>query len=33
MMKKTWKKTETLAYTYSSESTQELPNEYQHDKV
>ena len=31
---KTWKITETLAYGYSYESTQqELSNEYQHDRV
>ena len=34
MIKKTWEITETLAYGYSSESTQrELSNEYQHDRV
>ena len=34
MVQKNWKMTETLAYGYSSESTQqELSNEYQHDKV
>ena len=34
IMQKTWKMTETLAYEYSSESTQwELSNEYQHDRV
>ena len=33
-MQKTLKMTETLAYKYSSESTQwELSDEYQHDKV
>ena len=33
-MQKTSKMTETLAYRYSSESTQqELSNEYQHDRV
>ena len=33
-MQKTFKMTETLAYGYSSESTQqELSNEYQHDRV
>ena len=33
-MQKTLKMTETLAYEYSSETTQlELSNEYQHDKV
>ena len=33
-MLKTWKRTETLAYWYSSESTQrELCNEYQYDRV
>ena len=33
-MKKNWKMTETLAYGYSSESTQwELPDEYQHDEM
>ena len=34
MMQKNMKMTETLAYGYSSESTQrELSNEYQHDQV
>ena len=34
MKQKTWKITETLAYGYSSESTQwELSNEYQHGRV
>ena len=34
MMQKPWKVTETLAYGYSSDSTQrELPNEYQYDRV
>ena len=34
MMQKSWKIIETLAYGYSSESTQrELSNEYQHDRV
>ena len=34
MVQKTWKMAETLAYGYSSESTQwELSNEYQHDMV
>ena len=34
MMQKTWKMIETLAYGYSSESTQrELSNEYQHNRV
>ena len=33
-MQKIWKITETLAYGYSSESTeQELSGEYQHDRV
>ena len=34
MMQKTWKITETLAYRYSSESTQwELSNEYHHNRI
>ena len=34
MMQKTWKTTGTLAFGYSSESTQwELSNEYQYDRV
>ena len=34
MMQNIWKMTETLAYGYSSKSTQrELSNEYQHDRV
>ena len=34
MMQKNWKMIETMAYGYSSESTQqELSNEYQYDRV
>ena len=34
MMQNTWEMAETLAYGYSSESTQwELSNEYQHGRV
>ena len=34
MTQKSWEMTETLAYGYSSESTQwDLSNEYQHDRV